>query len=96
MVAVPLLKKPDRYLPWNVVLHSIDGNTITVNVITPSDAIVARWRLDVDTKIINDGAYSYSWETKIYLLFNPWLVPFIHVEKIIKKLIAGINTIKFT
>ncbi|CAG9771686.1 unnamed protein product [Ceutorhynchus assimilis] len=72
MVAVPLLKNPDRYLPWNVVLHSIDGNVITVNVLTPPDTIVAKWRMDVDTRIIDDGAYSYSWETRIYILFNPW------------------------
>lgn len=28
--------------------------------------------MDVDTKIINDGAYSYSWQTGLYILFNPW------------------------
>lgn len=72
MVGVPLLKKADRYLPWNVVLHSVHEDTITVNVLTPPDTIVAKWRLDVDTRIIDDGAYSYSWETKIYILFNPW------------------------
>ncbi|XP_066246392.1 annulin-like [Euwallacea similis] len=72
MVAVPLLKKPDRYLPWNVVLHSVEENTITVNIMTSPEAIVAKWRMDIDTKIIDNGAYSYSWDMRIYLLFNPW------------------------
>ncbi|KAL1500917.1 hypothetical protein ABEB36_006336 [Hypothenemus hampei] len=72
MVGVPLMKKPDRYLPWNVVLLASEENVITVHVLTPPDAIVARWRMDVDTRIIEDGAYSYSWETGIFLLFNPW------------------------
>ncbi|KAJ8975424.1 hypothetical protein NQ317_018933, partial [Molorchus minor] len=43
-----------------------------IQVTSAPDAIVAKWRMDVDTKIIDDGAYSYSWETKIYLLYNPW------------------------
>ncbi|XP_076271354.1 annulin-like [Rhynchophorus ferrugineus] len=72
MVGVPLLKKPDRNLPWNVYIHSIKDNVITVNVVTPPDAIVARWRMEVDTKIIDAGSYCYCWETKIYILFNPW------------------------
>lgn len=28
--------------------------------------------MDVDTKIIDDGAYSYSWSTGIFIIFNPW------------------------
>lgn len=41
--------------------------------ITPAhDCIVAKWRMEVDTKVIDDGAYRYSWETHIYVLFNPW------------------------
>ncbi|KAH1024363.1 hypothetical protein HUJ05_003856 [Dendroctonus ponderosae] len=72
MVAIPLLRKPDRHLRWNVVLHSSDGNVITVNVLTPPDTIVAKWKMDVDTRILNGGSYCYSWDTNIYILFNPW------------------------
>lgn len=72
IIAVPLLKRHDKHLPWNVVLESTNENTITVQIHTAPDAIVAKWRMDIDTKIIDDGAYSYSWEKGIYLLFNPW------------------------
>ncbi|XP_068902625.1 annulin isoform X2 [Tenebrio molitor] len=72
LVAVPLLKRADRHLSWNVVLENAVENTITVQVTTASDAVVAKWHMEVDTKIINDGAYSYSWDTGIYILFNPW------------------------
>nr|XP_023022032.1 annulin [Leptinotarsa decemlineata] len=72
MVAVPLLNKTDKYLPWNATLEKTNDTSITVQVTVPPDAIVAKWRLEVDTKIIDDGAYSYSWETGIYILFNPW------------------------
>lgn len=54
------------------MISSID-NVISVNVTTAADAVVAKWRLEVDTKLIeNNGAYCYSWDTEIYLLFNPW------------------------
>ncbi|XP_018564308.1 annulin [Anoplophora glabripennis] len=72
MIAVPLLKKADRHLPWNVTIDKINENVLTVQVASAPDAVVAKWRMDVDTKIINDGAYSYSWETRIYILYNPW------------------------
>ncbi|VEN38690.1 unnamed protein product [Callosobruchus maculatus] len=72
MVAVPLLKKADRHLPWNVTVDNIDGNTLTVQVKPAPDCVVAKWRMDVDTKLIDNGAYSYSWTTGIYIIFNPW------------------------
>lgn len=28
--------------------------------------------MEIDTKIIDGEAYSYSWDTGIYILFNPW------------------------
>ncbi|KAJ8921065.1 hypothetical protein NQ315_015861 [Exocentrus adspersus] len=72
IVAVPLLKKPDRRLPWNVTVDKINENVLTVQVASAPDAAVAKWRMDVDTKLIDNGAYSYCWETKIYILYNPW------------------------
>lgn len=63
MIAVPLLKKADRHLDWNVVLDKVNENVITVQVTTSPNAIVGKWKMGVDTKIIDDGAYSYSWET---------------------------------
>lgn len=63
MIAIPLLKKSDKHLPWNAVLEKINEDIITVQVTAAPDAVVAKWRLEVDTKIIDDGAYSYSWDT---------------------------------
>lgn len=67
-----MLKKADKNLSWNVVLESITENVLTVQVTPAADCVVAKWHLDVDTKIIDDGAYSYSWDTSIYILYNPW------------------------
>lgn len=65
MIAVPLLKKADKHLPWNVTVDKVNENILTVLVTSAPDAVVAKWRMDVDTKIIEDGAYSYSWETSM-------------------------------
>lgn len=70
MIAVPLLKKADRHLPWNVTLDKANENILTVLVTSAPDAVVAKWRMDVDTKIIEDGAYSYSWETSTDIYYN--------------------------
>ncbi|XP_022901420.2 annulin [Onthophagus taurus] len=72
LVAVPLLRKPDKSLPWNVILESVSEDLLTVQVTSPSDCPVAKWKMEIDTKLVEDGAYRYSWETGIYLLFNPW------------------------
>ncbi|KAK4880423.1 hypothetical protein RN001_008569 [Aquatica leii] len=72
LVAVPLLKQFNRHDPWNATLDSTDGNNIKVHITPASDCIVAKWHMEVDTKIIDGDAYSYSWETGIYILFNPW------------------------
>ncbi|CAG9854837.1 unnamed protein product [Phyllotreta striolata] len=74
LVGVPLLKERHQSLSWNVVLDKVNGNVITIQVTTSPDAIVGKWNLEVDTRIIDGGAYSYSWETGIYMLFNPWCV----------------------
>ncbi|XP_017776383.1 PREDICTED: annulin-like [Nicrophorus vespilloides] len=73
LIALPLLKNQDKSLSWSAVLEKTFKNSVTV-VITPSvNCIVGKWKLDIDTKILNDGSYSYSWPTPLYILFNPWL-----------------------
>ncbi|CAG9826107.1 unnamed protein product [Diabrotica balteata] len=74
LVGVPLLKKPNKNLSWNVLLEKSEGCVITIQITTPPDAIVGKWNLEVDTKLMDNGSYSYSWETRIYILFNPWCV----------------------
>lgn len=53
-------------------MEAVVGNSLIILVHTDPNAIVAKWRMEVDTKIINDGAYSYSWPIGLYILFNPW------------------------
>ncbi|XP_017779132.1 PREDICTED: annulin-like [Nicrophorus vespilloides] len=73
LIALPLMKFPDKSLSWSVVLENSFQNSITVLVTPSPKCIVAKWKLDIDTKIINDGSYSYSWSLPIYIICNPWL-----------------------
>ncbi|KAB0798564.1 hypothetical protein PPYR_09557 [Photinus pyralis] len=72
LICVPMIKQFNRHFPWNVICSSVEDNTVTVQITPASDCVVAKWRMEVDTKIIDGEAYSYSWETGIYILFNPW------------------------
>ncbi|CAH0557745.1 unnamed protein product [Brassicogethes aeneus] len=72
MVAIPLLKQKEKLYSWNVILFSSKENIITVEISTSANSVVGKWLMEIDTKIKDNGAYSYAWETKIYLLFNPW------------------------
>ncbi|KAF5293128.1 hypothetical protein FQA39_LY13738 [Lamprigera yunnana] len=72
LVPVPLLKQFNTYAPWNAIIDSFDDTNVKVHITPAADCIVGKWRMEVDTKIIDGDAYSYSWETDIYILFNPW------------------------
>lgn len=72
LIAIPLLSKPDRNFLWNATIESQNDLLLTVIIKTNPHAVIGRWKLDVDTKIFDGGAYCYCWETTIYLLFNPW------------------------
>lgn len=40
---------------------------------TAPDAIIGKWKMDIDTKNKNlDGAVSYTMKQPFYLIFNPW------------------------
>ncbi|XP_044752197.1 annulin [Coccinella septempunctata] len=72
LIAAPLLRKADKSFIWNAVVEHEGESSVSVNIFTDPEAAVGRWKLDVDTKIIDGGAYCYSWEKEIYMLFNPW------------------------
>ncbi|XP_045470939.1 annulin [Harmonia axyridis] len=72
LIATPLLRKPSNSFIWNAVVEHEGETSVSVNIFTDAEAAIGRWKLDVDTKIIDGGAYCYSWEHEIYLLFNPW------------------------
>ncbi|KAJ9601814.1 hypothetical protein L9F63_000042 [Diploptera punctata] len=73
LMAVPLLAKgTEPGTAWNAVLDSCTENMIRVKVTPAADAIVGKWKIDIDTKLKNDGAVSYSHKHPFYILFNPW------------------------
>ncbi|KAK9730764.1 Transglutaminase family [Popillia japonica] len=73
LIAVPLLKRVDQKLPgWTAVVDKIDDALLTVQITPAHDCVIAKWRMEVDTRVIEGGAYRYSWETAIYIIFNPW------------------------
>ncbi|KRT84321.1 hypothetical protein AMK59_767, partial [Oryctes borbonicus] len=73
LVAVPLLKRADqKSTGWSAIVDKVDDALLTVLITPAHDCIVAKWRVEVDTKVIDDGAYRYSWDTFIYIIFNPW------------------------
>lgn len=58
---------------WYAVIESVHGNYFDL-IIKPSvRAAVTQWKLDIDTKLINEtSSKSYSLIQPFYLLFNPW------------------------
>ncbi|XP_054282567.1 annulin-like [Macrosteles quadrilineatus] len=73
LMVVPLLAKGSSTgESWTAVLQRSSENVITVHITPSATCIVSAWKMDIDTKLLNDGAISYSCKTKIYILFNPW------------------------
>ncbi|XP_046675625.1 annulin-like isoform X2 [Homalodisca vitripennis] len=73
LIAVPLLAKGAQDGDtWSAVLQRSSENVVSVNITTPANCIVGVWKMDIDTKLKDDGAVSYSHRTKIYVLFNAW------------------------
>lgn len=72
LVAVPLLPKISKDGNWAALLLDYTSDTITVSITPAADCVVAQWKMDIDTKLKQDGAVSYSHDRGIYILFNPW------------------------
>nr|CAD7601167.1 unnamed protein product [Timema genevievae] len=73
LVAVPLLANgAESGGAWNAVLENSTENIITVHVTPAADSIIGQWNIEIDTKLKNDGAFSYSHKDPIYILYNPW------------------------
>lgn len=48
-------------------------NSCCPQIVPAADAIVGKWRMDIDTKNRNlDGAVSFTMAEPFYLIFNPW------------------------
>lgn len=73
LVAVPLLKKIDKKSnDWCAVLEDYDDESMTVRITPSVNCVVAQWKMDIDCRLKDNGAISYSHDNGIYILFNPW------------------------
>ncbi|XP_003395644.1 annulin isoform X1 [Bombus terrestris] len=58
---------------WHATIDAIQHNFIRLKIVAAPDAIIGKWRIDIDTKNKNlDGAVSYTVKQPFYLIFNPW------------------------
>lgn len=72
LVAVPLLGKRSDDKGWSAVVKSSTADTLTVEITPAPNCIVAAWKMDIDSKLKDNGAVSYSYPTNIFILYNPW------------------------
>ncbi|KAK9306073.1 hypothetical protein QLX08_003130 [Tetragonisca angustula] len=74
LVAIPVLYpgEPSEG-SWQATIDAIQPNFIRLKIVTAPDAIIGKWKMDIDTKNKNlDGAVSYTMKQPFYLIFNPW------------------------
>lgn len=72
LVAVPLLSKITKDGNWSAQILDYTSETIIVSITPAVNCVVAQWKMDIDTKMKEDGAVSYRHEKGIFILFNPW------------------------
>lgn len=72
LVAVPLLPKIDKKGQWSAVLEEYNEDTMTVKITPATNCVVSEWKMDIDCRLKDDGALSYSHGEGIFILFNPW------------------------
>ncbi|XP_039442709.1 annulin-like isoform X2 [Culex pipiens pallens] len=60
-------------LEWGAAIDFIGGDVLEILVKPAANALVTKWKLDFDTKLLSEGfGKSYSLPQPFYLLFNPW------------------------
>lgn len=62
----------DNTSTWSAVIERIYDNHVVVKILSSPESIVAKWKIEIDTKLQSDGAISYCHPILFYLLFNPW------------------------
>lgn len=73
LVAVPLLDRPPEVAGvWSAYIENQYENHLTVKILTAPSSVVAQWKIDIDTKLIGNGAVNYTHPLGFYLIFNPW------------------------
>ncbi|XP_033324173.2 transglutaminase isoform X1 [Megalopta genalis] len=59
--------------PWRATIDAISTNFLRLKIVPNANAIIGKWRMDIDTRNKNlDGAVSFSMRHPFYLIFNPW------------------------
>ncbi|CAH0603030.1 unnamed protein product [Chrysodeixis includens] len=73
--SVPLLRSgPQSAGAWSATYVRQENSYLTVSVTAGADCMVARWRLDVVTRLNGSRSLSYKCPRPIYILFNPWCI----------------------
>lgn len=63
----------DNSLPWGISIEKAEDCTLLVQITPPADCVVAKWHLDITTKLADeDKTRTYSWNAFVYILYNPW------------------------
>ncbi|XP_014213359.1 annulin isoform X2 [Copidosoma floridanum] len=58
---------------WQTVVQAYADNSLRIKVTPAADAIVGKWRIDIDTKRRDsEGAVSFTVDHPFYMIFNPW------------------------
>ncbi|XP_076234245.1 transglutaminase isoform X2 [Calliopsis andreniformis] len=74
LVAIPVLY-PEEVSEgsWQATIDAVHPNFLRLKIVTSPNAIIGKWKMDIDTKNRNlDGAVSYTLKQPFYLIFNPW------------------------
>ncbi|XP_043792273.1 annulin isoform X2 [Apis laboriosa] len=74
LVATPVLFPGQRSeASWQAYVDSLHSDFLRLKIVPAPDAIIGKWRMDIDTKNKStDGAVSYTMKQPFYLIFNPW------------------------
>ncbi|XP_031778774.1 annulin isoform X3 [Nasonia vitripennis] len=58
---------------WQSVVEAYAENSLRIKVTPAADAIIGKWRMDIDTKRRDsEGAVSFTVDNPFYVIFNPW------------------------
>ncbi|KAI5705335.1 hypothetical protein M8J75_013984 [Diaphorina citri] len=73
LVVVPLLpENAESQDIWAARLIDAYDNVVIAEILTDPECIVGEWNFEIDTKLMYDGALSYSHPDSMFILFNPW------------------------
>ncbi|XP_051167071.1 annulin isoform X2 [Leptopilina boulardi] len=74
LVAIPVLEENETSNgTWQANIDKLEENEMRIKIIPNADAIIGKWKIEIDTKRKDSGgAISFSLEEQFYLIFNPW------------------------